>query len=332
MLIVGCVANHPSESGAKLSSPTPSPSISTWSPLVNMSSGLAAGGGRCGHAGVAFGSKMMIQSGYYKLGKSFESGGDIYDVLSGKWTAMAIQPSPVYGQDAAAIGNKVYFWGGVVGFRSTDLLATYDIANDRWEYPTNSGAVPSERGGHSAVAINGKLFIWGGFRGKQLDDGAVFDPSSGLWTSLPASILSPRYQHTAVTYQNKMVIWGGKASVIFTSTDGAIYDPSTLSWTMLPASPLSERVNHTSVVVGDKMIIFGGTDSSGTVLGDGAIYDFVTQKWSAFKTPFGSGITEHSAVVIDDKMVVWGGRIGRITDCLAQGVIYDTSNDSWQIK
>jgi N-acetylneuraminic acid mutarotase len=66
----------------------------------------------------------------------------------------------------------------------------YDIADDSW---TTGTSMPSGRALHGAGVAFGKIYVAGGATtGGYLDSILEYDPSSGIWTTLSATLSQAR--------------------------------------------------------------------------------------------------------------------------------------------
>ena len=87
-----------------------------------------------------------------------------------------------------------------------------------------------------------ELILWGGSTGPSshtLDDGAAFDPATGVWRRLPVSPLAAREDAIGVwTGTRLLVVAGKRAGTVL--ADGAAYDPAANTWEQtapMPARP-----------------------------------------------------------------------------------------------
>ncbi|KAK0704518.1 hypothetical protein B0H67DRAFT_648946 [Lasiosphaeris hirsuta] len=118
-----------------------------------------AGGAVVGHTFYVVGGRERGQANV--KGEVFAL--DLEDLKAGWTTRAARMPTPRGGIAAAAIGGKIYTFGGegnpdseVGVFNQTEA---YDSVTDTWE---RLPAMPLPRHGTSAVAIGGRVFIPGG--------------------------------------------------------------------------------------------------------------------------------------------------------------------------
>lgn len=90
------------------------------------------------------------------------------------------------------------------------------------------------RFGHSVVWSGTEMIVWGGNTASDVhsmfDDGAAFDPASGLWRPIADSPVFGMTSHFAA--------WTGDEMVIVGKAGAAAYDPTSDSWRVLPDPPM----------------------------------------------------------------------------------------------
>ncbi|UCF80828.1 MAG: PKD domain-containing protein, partial [Acidobacteriota bacterium] len=253
-------------------------------------------------------------------------------------TWVPIPTAPLAGRrDHTAVwtGTELIIWGGYSGSYYADG-ASYDPSTGVW---TPLPAAPiCGRYFHTAVWTGTEMIVWGGYGYNNppmcttfgyLADGASYNPSTGLWTSITAPIAGRRY-HSAVWTGAEMIVWGGYSSTAPTyKNDGARYNPSTGGWavTSTIGAPTGRR-HHTAVWTGTEMIVWGGYGSATGRTNTGGRYNPLLDAWT------GGGTTTvgapsvrdyHSAVWTGREMIVWGGW----SPYTNTGGRYDPSSNSW---
>ena len=112
-----------------------------------------------------------------------------------------------------------------------------------------------------------ELVYWGGESeyGDQVhDDGAAFNPATGIWRTLAASPLSPRSGAAAVWTGEEVLIWGGGQDA---AGDGAAYDPAADEWRTIRDSPLGPRIPVGAVWTGTEMLVWGSASRAAEAVG-----------------------------------------------------------------
>ena len=135
-------------------------------------------------------------------------------------------------------GTEIIFSGGF--YNTTpyqSLIEKYNPNTNVWS-TFNTTNIPSDRYWHSSLLGQGKLFIWGGTANSATgwspsSDGAIYDFSTNLWTTLPSSPLTAS--------SNFISFWSGTEFVIFIRDQGlgASYNPTTNTWTSLANTPFT---------------------------------------------------------------------------------------------
>jgi hypothetical protein len=135
-----------------------------------------------------------------------------------------------------------------------------------------------------ASATDGhRLFIWGGAdpaHGHQFNDGALYDPASDTWESVPAAPAPLAGQGEAV--------WDGKEFLVLAPADAdhdvalASYDPAARTWKRRADAPFGARSAFDAnwTVEGGELVVTGGGELGRTPLSSGASYDPTSDRWS----------------------------------------------------
>jgi hypothetical protein len=275
-----------------------------------------------------------------------------------KWRPMATAGAPSARSEHVAVwtGSKMLVWGGRTASGPTNTGGLYDPATDTWT-PTSIVGAPSARSQATVVwdDVEKVAIVWGGTGPSgQLDTGAMYDPATNTWATVPTSgAPGGRTGHSAVwaTFTvpfvgatHGMIVWGGAAGNTHLG-DGAVFDPAAKKWvgaldgSVNGALPPSARAEHTAVWDSGlhQMIVWGGFGYQGAVdgfyLNDGAVWDpsltGTMGAWATVSTGGPSLRARHTSVFAVDPpnasfMVVWGGYDG--SAFLADGSQYKSLN------
>jgi hypothetical protein len=194
---------------------------------------------------------------------------------------------------------------------------------------------------------DGSALVWGGHApGNDADhllDGAIYDPASGEWTTIPAAPLpNPAVYYATLTDDRLAVV--GTASTPGGAQEGptlaAVYDVAQGTWHEVPAleSLTLERLGDDHAVWdGETLVVLrlaGDTDAPVVYrwrLGDA--------EWEIGATP-PFGTRAFAGLGFDGtQLAVWGGSTTerppedsteRDPGALDDGAIYDVGDDSWQ--
>jgi hypothetical protein len=295
-------------------------------------SGLAA---RTSNIAIFNGTEIIVWGGVNFSTSSYYGDGAKFNPSTGNWSSISTVGAPSARAGATAIldvvNSRIIVWGGFSSIGTTlNSGAIYDYNTDTWTtIPSGLANTPSPRTGHTATWTGTEMIIWGGYNfSSAYANGAAYNPTSNIWTSLPTSTLSARFNHTAEwnAIGQEIVIWGGEDGVSIVNGDAKYHINGT--WTALPSSPLSTRKWHRSINTGTDMIIWGGWPNRK----DGAKYNFSSNSWTTLAAAPATivGRWYHHQVytgIGSNKMIVWGG-YNDVTS-LIDGAIYDISTDTW---
>jgi|DewCreStandDraft_4_1066084.scaffolds.fasta_scaffold00060_173 hypothetical protein len=219
--------------------------------------------GREGHICIWTGRQMLVWGG-----RNFDGllrDGALYDPSLDQWTALPTHGAPTerFGATGVWTGDSLIVWGGQgPGGRLNDgARLRFDAQGQpvAWEPLAQSNA-PSARTGHSAVWTGQLLLIWGGMGPSgPLNDGARYDPGTGLWQPLSTNQAPPaRHLHNAVWTGRDMLILGGVAAD-GTSPPPYAYTLGASAWRPLStAGNPPGRSQATAVWTGSEVLHFGG--------------------------------------------------------------------------
>ena len=140
-------------------------------PLVEVGNALYAIGGRTGPGGPCSGGAM--------------SSVERYDIDTNVWTPVAPMPSALSDRAAAAVGGKIYVFGGCSGFFSgfTNSTDVYDPVTDTWS--TAPADMPTARAGMYGIATKGDaIYVIGGWDGiaPGLQTNEAYHVAKNSWT------------------------------------------------------------------------------------------------------------------------------------------------------
>jgi hypothetical protein len=157
-----------------------------------------------------------------------------------------------------------------------------------WKQPGVTGPAPRQQA--AAVWIGSGMLAWGGHGATaDLDDGAVYDPTTDAWSAPlgTAGAPSPRVAAGAAWTGSEVVVWGGGVfGSKFGLATGARYVPSTGTWagaTAMKNAP-SARRNPLLLWTGARVLVWGG-DANNKPLSGGGLYDPAGDAWTSIATP-----------------------------------------------
>ena len=172
---------------------------------VAYSSGLKM---TAGAAQSRVGNKWVFWGGYYNPMNNQATAPYIFDVATNSFSSGSLpNDSSRRGLMAAALGNNVYFWGGVGIATYPYSYSTgyyYNVVNNTWT-PMNASGAPTGRMNAGAVAAGNSIVIWGGYNpngGGLLANGGMYNTVTNTWTTLSASNAPPSAVDPAMAYYN----------------------------------------------------------------------------------------------------------------------------------
>lgn len=189
----------------------------------------------------------------------------VLDTVKSEWRLLECTGSafpPRHRHAAAAVGTKIYVFGGLENDAISSSFHVLHTETLRWEELPVRGDWPSARHSHSMVAYGSKMFLFGGIDyEKALGDLYSFDVETCLWKKEKVSGRSPhaRFSHSMFVYKNFVGVLGG-CPVRQHCQELSLLDLQKLRWkhVMLDSTGEELFVRCTANVAGDDLIIIGG--------------------------------------------------------------------------
>ena len=238
------------------------------------------------------GSQWLFTAPVFGMYVTAQDEGAVYKYDGANWVATIASP-------------QVIIWGGWNGSQAFRNGVRYNAVEDNWGVLANYNA-PSKRYGHTAVwsnpitaTITPTMIAWGGFDGTSYSNtGGLYDPAvgwGGLWTTLPATTLTPRAWHSAIwaydgpNDSNDMIVWGGYDGFNYYN-NGSVYDVVSNAWYPMTSTNRPDvRMNHIAVwantITPMSMVVWGGLSSSNNRLNTGGRYIPISDTWLSTSTP-----------------------------------------------
>ena len=172
-----------------------------------------------------------------------------YDPTSDTWTMLPASPTTAPTGEVgiatgASLASATFLFGTTGKADDGTFTGYFDMRGVTWDTQAKSWttipAAPSDVLAERTRAMtwwgDGKLYVWGGHVLKDVDpyvhtaqDGAVFDPATGVWTHLPrAAVYAMREGATVVWTGSEAIFTGGAASCTMCNpmpTGGEIFHP-----------------------------------------------------------------------------------------------------------
>lgn len=154
------------------------------------------------------------------------------------------------------------------------------------------------RSGATILSTGEKMVIWGGRycagpnSNKMALNGAIYDPTTQSWESIPSSpFVHSATRATTVILKDKLIVWGGKDESENPINLGAIYDLTTRTWSeMSTENAPSPREKALGIASDHFVFVYGGEGRDVLVrapgnaeppyVPSGALYDIEKNKWT----------------------------------------------------
>ncbi|CAH9106433.1 unnamed protein product [Cuscuta epithymum] len=169
---------------------------------------------------------------------------------------------PRHRHAAAAVGSKIYIFGGIQADVILSSLHVLDTEAMTWTEHQAEGEHPCSRHSHSMVPYGTQLYIFGGYDGeKPLGDLFSFDTETLLWKkeTIRGKLPSPRFSHSMFVYKNFIGIIGG-CPVTQSQYELSLLDMRSHQWKHIVVNSLENDllVRSTANIIGDDLIMIGG--------------------------------------------------------------------------
>ena len=189
-------------------------------------------------------------------------------------TAGGLLASAMTGFGAAAVGNKIYCFGGNDGTYLDTIsvydteLGTTDILDEKLLTVVN---------GPACAAVGTKIYLFGGYGGSaRLKNIDMFDTETGKPTRLSETLAVAANNMGCAAVGTKIYLFGGVTGTSFTvSKDIYVFDTVEQKRSKLTATLPFAMFDMLAVSVGTKIYLFGGSDSSSNSTDKILVFDTV---------------------------------------------------------
>jgi N-acetylneuraminic acid mutarotase len=245
---------------------------------------------------------------------SDQASAEIYDPVSGTWTATVRMTSARIYHTATLLPNGTVLaaggMGGTVGV-AVDIQASaevYDPVEGTW---TETGRMTVSRNYHTATLLpNGTVLLVGGEGGYYTPgttSAEIYDSVSGAWTAT-GSMTTARYLHTATLLPNGAVLVAGGfnqiggAAAYFASAE--IYDPAAGTW-RVTGNMTTARCCHIAALLPDGTVLVAGGGGP-EELSSAEIYDPGAASWT-FTASMITARGNYTATLLPNETVLAAG-------------------------
>ena len=272
--------------------------------------------------------KVLVAGGFTSTG-NVQSSAELYDPITGKWSATSDMTTARYQHTATMLPNgKVLVAGGEdSGLNAVASAELYDPATGTW---TATGSMATNHFGHTATLLaNGTVLVTGGAgtAGTSIPNSEIYNPATGIWTAT-GNLHVGRYNHTATLLPNGKVLAAGGSAVTGITNSAEVYDPSSGIWTTT-ASLATARYEHTATLLPNgKVLVAGGEGTSFTALSNAELYDPTAGTWAATGTQVFKRY-RLTATLLPSGQVLAAGGIGTSGVATNSAEIYDPPSGTW---
>ncbi len=197
---------------------------------------------------------------------------EVFDPVTGDWTALASLPSPRAYSVVAGLSGKLYALSGDNAGGRLNVFDVYDPATNSWSSLSSPPITPAYWDA-TARGIGGKLYV--NQRGEP-PEMYIYDPDTDSWTNMTGG-LNVDSPATAVI-DGKYYIAGGQYDNGNRTNELVVFDPATGVTTAL-ASMFTPRHRAVGGAIDGKFHVVGGVNNSGD-LATLEMYDPVTDTWT----------------------------------------------------
>jgi len=177
----------------------------------------------------------------------------LYDPATDRWSQGSRSPrGEVLDALTVAIGDRVYVFGGRDDRETVNEAQTYDPATDQWGPLPSS---PTSSGSYNATVAGGKIYLMG-------PSAVAFDPSTGVWSTLPP-LQRPRISPgVAADPGGHVLVFGGFDG------DGSValvesFDPAKGAWGERALMPRPTFLFGVAPACGGSRVFVFGGDAGG---------------------------------------------------------------------
>ncbi|KAH0674657.1 tRNA wybutosine-synthesizing protein 2/3/4 [Solanum tuberosum] len=139
----------------------------------------------------------------------------VFNVTKSDWRLLECSGTPFlprHRHAAAAVGSKIYVFGGIHSDMIFSSLYVFDTQNIEWSEVQVQGDLPCARHSHSMAAYGTQIFVFGGYDGqKALGDLHSFDVKTCIWKKekMIGRPPSAKFSHSMFIYKKYLGIIGG---------------------------------------------------------------------------------------------------------------------------
>ncbi|PHT48934.1 tRNA wybutosine-synthesizing protein 2/3/4 [Capsicum baccatum] len=219
---------------------------------------------RVGHTSSVIGNSMYLIGGRADPSNILNDVW-IFNVTKKDWRLLECSGSPFlprHRHAAAAVGSRIYVFGGIHNDMIYSSLYAFDTQNFEWSEVQVQGDSPCARHSHSMAAYGTQIFVFGGYDGhKALGDLYSFDVKTCIWKKEKMIGRPPaaKFSHSMFIYKKYLGIIGG-CPVSRHNQRLSLLSLESHCWKHISISSIGEDlfVRSTTNIVDNDLIMIGG--------------------------------------------------------------------------
>jgi hypothetical protein len=243
------------------------------------------------------------------------------------------------GKDASGkvlrCGERLHVELGSVAAGRVHLTLTADLSG--MEFPvaidpswTSAAPMNIARADHTATLLNnGKVLVCGGQNlGGALNSAELFDPTNGpvgTWTTLGATMTSPRFNHIAVLLNNGKVLIAGGNDGTSDLSSAEIFDPTNNTFAATLSMSTARQLARAVLLNDGTVLVVGGGTS--TILSSAERFNPAGPSWSSASNMNTARMLFSATLLPNGQVLIAGGTTG--TNFLNTAEIYDPTGNTF---
>lgn len=225
-------------------------------------------------------------------------------------SGFAAFPLKISSSAAAAVGTKVYFFGGTNTDDSTNLNTIYIFDTVTNTIEASSATLQSAARSIAAVVIDTKIYLFGGY--PVVNTIQVFDTVTDTIETLSVTLPTAAYGICAAAIGTKIYLLGGHASGTTILNKISIFNTDTNTMETLTNTLPTNICSAPVAVFGTKIYIFGGNWTASKVTETIRIYDTDTNTVTTSSATLPSALQDLAIASIGTKSYLFGGTSGGV--------------------
>jgi N-acetylneuraminic acid mutarotase len=200
---------------------------------------------------------------------------------------------------SAAVGNKVYLFGGYGYGNRLDTINVFNAESN--SITTLNTKLPTAASEMASAVVGNKVYLFGGYSGSAyLNTINVFDATDNSITTLNTKLPTGAYGIASAVVGTKVYLFGGFSGRYLETIN--VFNTETNTITTVAKLPTGAN-GITSVEIGTKVYLFGGYYYSNNIL----IFDVETNAIITLDTKLPTGASDIISAVIGTKVYLFGG-------------------------